>query len=51
MGGSDGGFRLPHFYSLLSDLQYDSAFEKCVNDLLNTRDNDESIRHIKIYKY
>jgi hypothetical protein len=48
--GSGGVSAAQSFSSLLSDLQYDSGFEKCVNDVLNTGDDDESIQE-RISKY
>jgi hypothetical protein len=43
---TDGGgvAAVQSFSSLLSNLQYDSAFEECVNGVLNTGDDDESIQ-------
>jgi len=43
--GSGGVSAAQSFSSLLSNLQYDSGFEKCVNDVLNTGDlNDYEIQ-------
>ena len=45
------GAAIQDFSNLLSGLQYDSAFEKCVNDVLNTGElNDFDIQE-RIYNY
>lgn len=49
---SDGGVAaVQSLSSLLSDLQYDSGFEKCVNDVLNTGDLNEFDIQERIKEY
>ena len=43
-GETDAMSSLTSFSDMLSGLQYDSAFESCVNDKLNTGDNDLEIQ-------